>query len=97
MPVTVRATTLYSGGNPDVSSSGYNELQIKNWMAGRLKVVVDPYIPVIATTHGDTSWFMFADPNYSREAIRIGFLRGHETPEIWMKSPNAVRVGGGAM
>ena len=93
----IRATQIRAGGSPDASSSGYQELAVSNWMRNKLRLVVDPYIPMVATTNGNTSWFLFADPNYSREAIRIGFLRGHETPEIWMRSPNAVRVGGGAV
>lgn len=93
----IRATQLGAGGSPDNGSGlGYQELSVANWMRNRVQLVVDPYIPLKATSaNGNTSWFLFADPNYSREAIRIGFLRGHETPEIWMKSPNAVRVGGG--
>lgn len=95
----IHATSLRGGGSPDnTSGSGYQELSVANWMRNRLTLVVDPYIPLKATSsNGNTSWFLFANPNYSREAIRIGFLRGHETPEIWMKSPNAVRVGGGAV
>lgn len=91
------ATQARAGGSPDASSSGYQELQINNWMRNRLQLVVDPYIPMVATTNGNTSWFLFSSPGTSREAIRIGFLRGHENPEIWMRSPNAVRVGGGAV
>lgn len=97
--VELRATQLRAGGSPDNGSGlGYQELAVANWMRNRVNLVVDPYIPLKATSsNGNTSWFLFADPSYSREAIRIGFLRGHETPEIWMKSPNAVRVGGGAI
>lgn len=92
----IETTQVRMGGNPSVSDSGENRLRINNWMRGSLQVVVDPYIPMLATTaNGNTSWFLFAAPSSSREAIRIAFLRGHETPEIWMKSPNAVRVGGG--
>jgi hypothetical protein len=29
--------------------------------------------------------------------MEIGFLTGHETPELFQKSPNAMRVGGGAV
>lgn len=100
--ITINTTATYSGGNPANTDAnpdtGYNELVVNNWMRNRLNVVVDPFIPLLATTaNGDTSWFLFANPNYSREAIRIGFLAGHETPEIWMKSPNAVRIGGGVV
>jgi hypothetical protein len=27
--------------------------------------------------------------------MEVGFLIGHETPELFQKTPNAVRVGGG--
>lgn len=74
------------------------ELITQNWMRGRLKLVVDPYIPIVASTaNGGTSWFLFADPSTSRPALEIGKLRGHTEPEIWVKSPNAMRVGGGTV
>lgn len=97
--ISIFDSSLLGGGQPDNgTTSGERRLQTRNWLAGRLNVVVDPYIPTYANNaNGNTSWFLFANPNSSREAIRIGFLAGHETPEIWMKSPNAVRVGGGAV
>ena len=63
-----------------------------------LKIAVEPYISRIITagTVGRTSWFLAADPAQSeRPAVEIGFLQGHEEPQIAMKSPNAVMVGGG--
>ena len=72
------------------------KLIAKNWLGGRLKVVVDPYIPIVASSsNGNTSWFLFGDPNDGRPALSYGVLRGHEEPEIWVKSPNAMRAGGG--
>lgn len=73
------------------------EVLAQNWMAN-LKLAVAPYLPVVITsgTLGATSWFIFADPNLGGAAVEMGFLRGHETPEIFMKSPNAVTVGGAA-
>lgn len=71
-----------------------------NWMKNRLRLVVNPYIPLTASTaNGSTSWFLHATPqgdaSGGRPAFRVGFLRGHEEPEMFMKAPNAVRVGGG--
>lgn len=92
-------STALGGGQPDNgSTSGERILRSNNWMRNMLDIVVDPYIPTLASSaNGNTSWFLFANPAYSREAITIGFLRGHESPEIWMKSPNAIRAGGGAV
>lgn len=74
------------------------QLHTRNWMSGRFKVDVNAYIPIIANSaNGDTSWFLFADPNVSRPAIEIGMLRGHDAPELFIKSPNATRVGGGSV
>lgn len=72
------------------------ELRVNNWMKGRFKLSVDAYIPEIATnSNANTCWFLFADPNNGRPALEMGFLRGHISPEIFIKSPNALRVGGG--
>jgi hypothetical protein len=73
-----------------------DRLVTNNWMKLGLELHVNSYIPHVATAaNGDSSWFLFADPNISRPAGEIGFLSGHRDPEIWMRLPNAVRVGGG--
>ena len=61
------------------------------------KVSVAPYISKIITgTVGKTAWFLFADPaQLERPAVEIGFLRGHEEPQLFMKSANASMIGGG--
>lgn len=63
-------------------------------MRGRLQVLVDPYISVIDTTNGKTSWYLFADPR-DGHAAEVAFLRGYEEPQIFVKSSNAVRLGAG--
>lgn len=69
-----------------------------NWMKTRFNVSIDYYIPIVASTaNGSTSWFLFANPDNGRPAIEMGFLSGHEEPEIFMKAPNSMRVGGGGV
>jgi hypothetical protein len=75
--------------------TGNNQLRVANWLQNDVTLVVNPWLPVISTTNGNTSWYLFADPNVGRPAMEVGFLRGHETPELFQKSPNATRVGGG--
>lgn len=71
-------------------------LATQNWMRNRVQLVVNPYIPIVASSaNGTTSWFLHGAPSNGRPAFELGFLRGHTEPEIFMKSPNAVRVGGG--
>jgi hypothetical protein len=73
------------------------KLITSNWMKSRVRLAVGYYIPIVASTaNGSTSWFLFANPaGGSRPAGEAGFLRGHEEPEVFIKSPNAQRVGGG--
>lgn len=67
-----------------------------NWLRNRFRLVVNPYIPVLASTaNGNTSWFLFADPGNGRPAIEVDFLRGNEQPTIFRRLPDAERVGGG--
>lgn len=57
---------------------------------------VNPYLPIIDTTHGDTTWYLFADLA-NGTAAQMNFLRGHEAPEICMKASDKVSLGGGLM
>ena len=84
----IRALT----GGGGTSAQG---LVTANWMKNRVQLSVNPYLPVIASSNGNTSWYLFGSPSDGRPALELGFLEGHETPEIFMKSPNAQRVGGG--
>lgn len=72
------------------------EMLVKNWMSNQVRLLVDPYIPRVASSaNGNTSWYLFSDPSTGRPAIDFGRLRGHETPAIYERLPNARRVGGG--
>jgi len=59
-----------------------------------LTLIVDPYMPIMDTSDGETSWYLFADPN-DIAALEFAHLRGHERPEICMKASDKVNVGGG--
>ena len=87
----VEIRVLTSGGGD--SAQG---LVATNWMKNRLRLNVNPYIPLIASSNGDTSWLVIANPSNARPTVEIGFLRGHAEPEIFIKASNAQRVGGGA-
>jgi Mu-like prophage major head subunit gpT len=86
--LSIRMTT--EGG------SEKQQLEAVNWMKNRFRVVVEPYIPIIASKeNGDSSWFLFTTPGTSRPALQMGFLRGYETPGLYERVPNQRRVGGG--
>ncbi|MFI6296850.1 Mu-like prophage major head subunit gpT family protein [Nonomuraea sp. NPDC050790] len=82
-----------SGGG---DGTGNDQLRVSNWMQNRVTLIVNPWLPIIDTTSGNTAWYLFADPSVGRPAMEVGFLIGHETPELFQKHPNATRVGGGA-
>jgi hypothetical protein len=77
--------------------TGNNQLRVANWLRNLVTLVDNPWLPIIDTTSGNSAWYLFADPNVGRPALEIGFLRGHEQPELFQKTPNAVRVGGGTV
>jgi hypothetical protein len=90
----VNATELIVGTD---ATSGVNRRSVTaNWARDIVRVAVNYYIPYVASSsNGSTSWFLFADPNSGRPAGELGFLRGHESPELFMKLPNQVRISGG--
>lgn len=61
-----------------------------------LDLIVDDWLAVVCTTGtiGATTWGIFCDNIKGGEFRR---LAGHEAPELFMRLPNAVRVGGGAV
>lgn len=77
--------------------TGNDQLLTNNWMRNQLTLVTNPWLPLINTTSGNTAWYIFANPAVGRPAMEVGFLQGHEKPELWVRSPNAVRVGGGTV
>lgn len=90
----LNATEIRAAAGGGVGT-GADQVTAANWMRDKVTLVVNPWLPIISTTNGNTSWYLVANPNVGRPAIEVGFLLGHESPEIWMKSPDAVRVGGG--
>lgn len=86
---TLQIEVITKGGD------GNNKLITSNWVAGILNWVPNAQLRIVAQTNPETGWFMFADPNVGRPAIVAARLRGHEMPELWMQSSNAMLVSGG--
>jgi len=88
----VKSLRIGAGGS--TSSVQLNYADIPEWLRN-MRVAVNYYLPLVNTTSGKTTWFLFADPAVARPAIEIGFLRGHESPEIFIKESDQRRLGGG--
>lgn len=93
----LNATEILVGQFPTSSAANNTQFRAVNWVSKRVKLAVNYYLSIIDSSHGNTSWYLFADPNQGRPALEFGKLRGHENPEIFVKSPNALRVGGGGL
>jgi hypothetical protein len=70
-------------------------VRVNNWLVKNLTAVFNPYIPIIATSNGTTSWALFANPNTGRPAGEVGFLAGFDQPRLFQKGGNSVAIGGG--
>lgn len=64
-------------------------------LRSRLKVRYNPFLRMVTPTTYQDSWYVFAEPA-DGWAVEIGYLAGHDAPELYMKLANQVRVGGGA-
>ncbi len=83
----------WAGGDAQASVAAV-AYPTRNALAARLQTVVDPMIPILDPTNGHTSWYLFSQPARGH-AAEYAFLRGYETPQVFMRNPNAVRLGGG--
>lgn len=92
------ATTIRAGGYISGASGGggtqAQAIDTVNWMRGKVRLSVNPYLPIIDTTSGRTAWYLFGNPDNGNPAMELSFLRGFETPQVLQKVPNMMRVGG---
>ena len=96
----VTARNILNATEINVATGGgaYNaadQIRVANWISGRISLVVDPYVSMTASSNAATSWWLFASTGAARPAIQCDYLAGHEAPELFVKAPNASRVGGG--
>ena len=76
--------------------SGSRTTIMDNWMSGTVGLVVEPWLSVEdAGANAATSWWIVPDPQSSRAAFFMAFLRGHEVPDLRVKADAGQRVGGG--
>lgn len=70
-------------------------VRVNNWIVANINAVMNPYIPIVCTSNGATSWALFANPNTGRPAGEVGFLAGYDQPRLFQKGGNSVAIGGG--
>lgn len=82
----------------DVTEEGGTSNQVvrvNNWIVRDLDAVMNPYIPIVATSNGNTSWALFSNPATGRPAGQIGFVAGFEEPRLYRKASNSQLISGG--
>jgi|GEM_PF-651251 len=88
-------TQQINGNN--LSATVAQQLHAMNWARNIVRLAVNYYLPIVDSTQGTTGWYLFSNPESGRPAIEFGRLRGHVTPELFMKLPNSVAIGEGQM
>lgn len=79
-----------------VGSSGDVTIIRGNGVSANLRLSVNYWIPVVATTaNAATSWWLMTNPDGTRPALEFGRLRGYEAPALFEKVPDSRRIGGG--
>lgn len=85
------------GGDTNAQGFPNQAMIMRNWLAGSVQIAVNYELPIVDTTYGNKGWYLFANPNSGRPALEFGLLRGHERPELFMKTSNSVVIGEGTM
>jgi hypothetical protein len=91
-------TTQQSGTGATQTLYNAQRIRVDNWIVQDFTVIMDPYLPIVTTSAGvqATQWYIFADPtSQGRPALEVGDLAGFDTPQLYEKVPNTMRVGGG--
>lgn len=92
-----------SVGGGTTNSDGFPSQRLRvnaNYITGGFVPVLDKYIRIVASSASgsikDTMWGITYEPDVQpRPSVVFGMLRGFETPQIFQRAPNTMRVGGG--
>ncbi len=94
-----QADISVGGGTTNTQGFPSQRLRVAtNYVTRNMQVLIDKYIPIVVTsgTVGATIWGLtYAPSSQARPSLELGFLRGFETPQLYQKVPNTMRVGGG--
>ncbi len=95
----VQADISVGGGTTNTQGFPSQRLRVgTGYVTRNMQVIVDKYIPIVVTsgTVGATIWGLTYQPSsQARPSLELGFLRGFNTPQLYQKVPNTMRVGGG--
>ncbi len=91
----VQANIIMNASEIEITD-GAKKIKVTNWLRGKVKIVVEPWLTVLDLgANVNTTWYLLPDPGSARPALFVGFLRGHEVPDLRVKADSGQRVGGG--
>jgi hypothetical protein len=100
LEIAARAILTATSIRTTVGAAGNGQLLVDgaNYLAGIVDLVVDPWLTVIDLgANVNTTWYIVPTPATGRYALALGFLRGHEDPQVRVKGGQGSSVGGGAI
>ncbi len=70
-----------------------------NYMRGVVNIVVDPWLPIVASgyTNVNSSWFVLPATSVPNPALVQAFMTGEETPDLRVKADAGNALGGGTL
>ncbi len=86
------------GGTTNAQGFPSQRLRTPNWPASGLIPIQDKWIRIVCTdsTINDKMWgLMYSPAAQNRPGLELGFLQGFDTPQVFQKVPDTMRVGGG--
>ena len=95
-----RSMIQVEGGTGNAQGFPTQFVEAANWSAQNMTPIMEPFIPIVVNNASgnikNTAWAVVFDPAaQNRPAVEFGRLRGFETPQLFRRMPNTMRVGGG--
>jgi len=95
---TVSADISVGGGTTNAQGFPSQRLRVTpDYVTANYTVILDQWMPKVVTsgTVASKAWMVVADPaTVARPAIEMGFVRGFDSPTIYQRAPNTMRMGG---
>jgi hypothetical protein len=95
VPTTLELTARALVESQVVITGDALTMPANNSVRNTATVVVDHFLEAVSAANGTTAWYLFKDPRLC-PALRYGFLRGYETPSVYVKEADARMLMGGA-
>lgn len=80
----------------DVDATTQQRVEHTNYVAGSVNLQVEPWLPIVDKgAKAATTWYLIPDPASTVKPFMFARLRGHEGPELRIKTDTGRLVGGG--